>query len=80
MHNIIPMAPSDASVKILQDRFNRDVQTSIRQITDEGEDRLSNLETRVTDLETVWKEFYTVEWPAYKIETENRFLAIEAVL
>lgn len=80
MLSITPTAPSDASVKALQDRFNRDVQVSIRQIRDEVEERLSSLETRMTVMEGVWEAFYTIEWPAYKVATENRFLAIEAAI
>lgn len=83
MLSITPTAPSDASVKALQDRFNRDVQVSIRQIRDEVEERLSSLETRMTEMETVWEKFYTVEWPEQKLiitSNTNRISALESAI
>lgn len=88
MRNIVPQAPSDASNSSLQDRFNRDVNTSIKQMKEEVETRLSKVEKDLADLIEEWREFYdvewynyyNVEWKDYKEATENRFQAIEAAI
>lgn len=77
MYSIVPQAPSESSSYQLQDRFNRDVNTAIKQIREETEARLSKLETDLALLTAEWREFYDVEWEEYQEATENRFLAIE---
>ena len=62
MDNLVPQAPSDAADARLQNRFNRDVNTSIRQMKDEIEARLSKVEKELADLIEEWREFYDVEW------------------
>jgi len=71
MDNITPNVPSTAADSALQDRFNRDVQVSIRQLSGEVEVRLSALSARIDELRidldaliVEWREFYDVEWPA----------------
>ena len=80
MDNLVPQAPSDAADARLQNRFNRDVNTSIRQMKDEIETRLSKVEKELADLIEEWREFYDVEWVEYQEATENRFLEIEAAI
>lgn len=80
MDNLVPQAPSDASNPILQDRFNRDVNTSIRQMKDEIETRLSKVEEDLAALIIEWEAFYDVEWVEYQEAAENRFLEIEAAI
>jgi len=88
MNNITPNTPSSSTLAPLQDRFNRDTEKAIKQISIEAESRLSDLEYKVTALRTdlnalilEWRDFYDVEWPeqtAIIASNTSRIEALEA--